>query len=160
MLKIKILAMDVDGTLTDGKIYMGNNGEVMKAFSAKDGFAIKDLLPLHGIIPVIITGRVSMIVQNRADELGIKDVFQGVQDKVEVLKKLCEKRHISLSEVAYIGDDLNDIEAMKSVGLSFCVADAADEVKKQVDVTLKHNGGDGAVRECIEYLIEKNEVSL
>ena len=87
--KIKYLVMDVDGTLTDGKIYMGANGEVMKAFNIKDGYGIHDILIPNGIRPVIITGRTSNIVEKRCYELGIKDLFQGVKNKFEVLSSLC-----------------------------------------------------------------------
>ena len=150
-MKIKMLVMDVDGTLTDGKIYMGSDGEVFKAFDVKDGYAIAHLHEV-GIIPVIITGRKSKIVENRAKELNIKEVYQGVSDKVEKLKEVAKDNGVLLEEVAYIGDDLNDLDCMSICGLSACPNDAIDEVKSNVDFKCNKNGGYGAVREFIEYI--------
>lgn len=153
MAKFKYLVMDVDGTLTDGKIYMGPNGEAMKAFNIKDGCGIHDILIPAGVRPVIITGRESSIVLNRCKELGIIDVYQGVGNK---LKVLCDLTN-DLSEVAYIGDDINDLEVMKEVkragGVIGCPADAVDKVKQISDYVVGHNGGDGAVRDFIEWMI-------
>lgn len=150
-MKIKMLVMDVDGTLTDGKIYMGSDGEVFKAFDVKDGYAIAHLHEV-GIIPVIITGRKSKIVENRAKELNIKEVYQGVSDKVEKLKEVAKDNGVLLEEVAYIGDDLNDLDCMGICGLSACPNDAIDEVIQNVNYICKHSGGNGAVREFIEYI--------
>lgn len=150
---IKYLVMDVDGTLTDGKIYMSNSGELMKAFNIKDGCGIHDILIPAGIIPVIITGRSSDIVLNRCKELGINDVFQGVGNKIENLRKVTT----DLSNVAYIGDDINDLSCMEPVksagGLIGCPADAVEKVKSIADYIAPHNGGDGAVRDFIEWII-------
>lgn len=154
-MKIKMLVMDVDGTLTDGKIYMGSDGEVFKAFDVKDGYAIAHLHEV-GIIPVIITGRKSKIVENRAKELNIKEVYQGVSDKVEKLKVVAKDNRVLLEEVAYIGDDLNDLDCMGICGLSACPNDAIDEVTSNVDFKCNKNGGYGAVREFINYIINKN----
>ena len=150
-MKIKMLVMDVDGTLTDGKIYMGSDGEVFKAFDVKDGYSIAHLHEV-GIIPVIITGRKSKIVENRAKELNIKEVYQGVSDKVEKLKEVAKDNGVLLEEVAYIGDDLNDLDCMSICGLSACPNDAIDEVTSNVDFKCNKNGGYGAVREFIEYI--------
>ena len=143
-MKIKMLVMDVDGTLTDGKIYMGSDGEVFKAFDVKDGYAIAHLHEV-GIIPVIITGRKSKIVENRAKELNIKDVYQGVSDKVEKLKVVVKDKGVLLEEVAYIGDDLNDLDCMGICGLSACPNDAIDKVILNVNYLCKYSGGNGAV---------------
>lgn len=147
--------MDVDGTLTDGKIYMGNDGEVMKAFSIKDGCGIKDILIPQGIMPVIITGRRSKILENRCAEIGIETVYQGIGDKVEMLKKVCK----DIGMVAYIGDDINDLPAMKLVkesgGVVGCPGDAVDAVKGIADYVCVRNGGDGAVREFLEWIIDR-----
>ena len=113
--KIKYLVMDVDGTLTDGKIYMGTSGEILKAFDIKDGYGIHDMLIPYGITPVIITGRSSKILENRCRELSITDLFQGIKDKIDVLKQYLCSNNSSLQEVAYIGDDLNDLPCMKLV---------------------------------------------
>ena len=152
MSKIKLLVMDVDGTLTDGKIYMGNNGEVMKAFDVKDGCGIKDILPTLGITPVIITGRVSQIVENRAKEIGITELHQGVRDKLAVLKEVAEKYDATPDEIAYIGDDINDLECIKYCGFTACPADAVEEVKKLCQFISKLQAGHGAVRDIIERL--------
>ena len=150
---IKFLIMDVDGTLTDGKIYMGQNGEVMKAFSIKDGYGIHDILIPAGIIPVIITGRKSEIVANRCKELGITEVYQGISYKLSKLQEITE----SLNDVAYIGDDINDIPCMNAVkeagGIVGCPADAVHDVKMLVDFISPHNGGDGAVRDFLEWIV-------
>ena len=151
-MKIKMLVMDVDGTLTDGKIYMGSDGEVFKAFDVKDGYAIAHLHEV-GIIPVIITGRKSKIVENRAKELNIKEVYQGVSDKVEKLKEVAKDNGVLLEEVAYIGDDLNDLDCMGICGLSACPNDAIDKVIQNVNYIWKYSGGNGAVREFIEYIL-------
>ena len=121
---IKMLVMDVDGTLTDGKIYYGNDGELFKAFD-----------------------------ECRARDLKIKEVHQGVSNKIEVLKTLIEKYSLDKSQVAYIGDDVNDIECMQYCGFSACPADAIDEVKNTVDYVCKNIGGHGAVRELIDRII-------
>lgn len=152
MKKIKMLVMDVDGTLTDGKIYIGPQGEVMKAFNVKDGYAIKQILPEMGIIPVIITGRTSAIVEYRAKELDITELYQGVTDKLAQLKKLAEKYHLTKDQIAYIGDDVNDLECIKYCGFSACPNDAVEEVKQLVDIVITAKGGDGVVRRFVNYL--------
>lgn len=144
--------MDVDGTLTDGKIYMSANGELMKAFNIKDGYAIA-LLREYGIEPVIITGRSSEIVQQRCAELNITEFHQGVDNKSYKLREICKRRQVTLSQVAYIGDDLNDLSCMKICGFSACPADAMKQVADSVNYVCRTNGGDGAVREFIDYLL-------
>ncbi len=153
MQKIKLFVMDVDGTMTDGKIYIGDTGEIMKAFNVKDGQGI-GLLHSSGIVPVILTARESKIVENRAKELGITEVHQGCKDKVKVLTCLCEKFNVTTNEIAYIGDDLGDLRAMNAVGLSFCPADSAKEILKCANIKLTNKGGEGAIREAAEILIE------
>lgn len=154
MKNIKYLVMDVDGTLTDGKIYMGNDGEIMKAFNIKDGCGIHDIAIPAGIIPIIITGRVSQILQNRCKELGITEIYQGITNKIEKLISIVS----DLSEVAYIGDDINDLPCMEAVhnagGLIGCPADAVKKVLKIADFVSCEDGGDGAVRDFIEWIVE------
>jgi len=145
--------MDVDGTLTDGKIYVGTQDEIMKAFNVKDGLGITKL-QVKGIVPVIITGRNSEIIANRAKELNITEVYQRIHDKVKKLKQVAGKYECDFNEIAYIGDDENDLECMKLCGIKGCPADAADVVKGIADFVCKRNGGNGAVREFIEYLME------
>lgn len=154
MKKLKMLVMDVDGTLTDGVIYMSGQGEVMKAFDIKDGYAIKHILPTLGIMPVIITGRRSEIVERRAKELDIFELHQGVSDKVSVLKEVADKHGIQAEEIAYIGDDLNDLLAIEFCGFTACPKDAVDSVKSNVDYVCGQSGGHGAVREFIDYIVE------
>ena len=149
--RIKMFAMDVDGTLTDGKIYIGNRGEVFKAFDVKDGLGIKKLMNA-GILPVIITGRSSEIVTYRCKELGIQFVYQGVKDKLSVLKEVAEKYAFSSEEIAYIGDDLNDIECIRYCGITGCPADSVSEVKNLVKFQCESEGGNGAVRQFCVYL--------
>ena len=151
---IKYLVMDVDGTLTDGKIYMGNSGEVMKAFSVKDGCGIHDILIPSGITPVIITGRKSDIVLNRCNEIGINEVYQGISNKIDKLFTITS----DFSSVAYIGDDINDFSCMMLVkeagGIVGCPKDAASKVTRITDFVAEYKGGDGAVRNFIEWIIE------
>ena len=146
--------MDVDGTLTDGKIYMGTSGEFCKTFNIKDGYGIHDILIPAGITPVIMTGRRSEIVLNRCKELGITEVYQDISNKTEQLQFIVE----DLSTVAYIGDDLNDYSCMLSIknagGLIGCPKDADKKIIKIVNYVAKHNGGNGAVRDFIEWIFE------
>ncbi len=153
----KYLVMDVDGTLTDGKIYMGNNGEIMKAFNIKDGCGINLLLPRFGMIPVIITSRKSKIIKNRCKEIGIDHLYQGIDDKSQKLKDFLQCRGDDFSEVAYAGDDLNDLPCMALVkekgGLVGAPLNACKEVKDIADFVASVPGGEGAVREFIEWII-------
>jgi 3-deoxy-D-manno-octulosonate 8-phosphate phosphatase (KDO 8-P phosphatase) len=156
-MKIKILVMDVDGTLTDGKIYIGSEGEILKAFNVKDGLGISKLRT-NNIIPAIITGRESEILTRRASELKITDLYQGEENKLERLKKLIERYKCNFSEVAYIGDDENDLECIRLCGFAGCPADAVDPVIKAVDFVCTKDGGQGAIREFIEYIIKNNAI--
>lgn len=151
--------MDVDGTLTDGKIYMGNCGELFKAFNVKDGCGIHDILIPAGIIPVIITGRSSGILEKRCAELEILKLYQGIKNKIEKVDELLLDTEYHYSNLAYIGDDINDLLCMakikKAGGIIGCPFDAVKEVVDIVDFISKKNGGEGAVREFIEFLMRK-----
>ena len=153
--RIRALVMEVDGTLTDGGIYIGNNGEILKKFHVRDGYAIHDLLPGMGIIPIIITGRTSEIVKYRCEELGITHVIQGSRDKVSDLKDILAGEQISLEETAFIGDDLNDLQCMQIVGMKGCPNDAASEIKEIADYVSGKMGGEGAVRDFVEWIREQ-----
>ena len=145
---IKLVLLDVDGTLTDGGIYRGNNGEELKRFNVKDGYAIVNAQKL-GIEFGIITGRKSELVEIRAKELKIKYLYQGISEKTVILEEIIKKDSLSKEEIAYMGDDLNDLLIMKQVGLSGTPKDAVDFVSKK-------NGGAGAVREFIEHILKKD----
>ena len=152
---IKLVLLDVDGTLTDGGIYRGNNGEELKRFNVKDGYAIVNAQKL-GIEFGIITGRKSELVEIRAKELKIKYLYQGISEKIVILEEIMKKDGLSKVEIAYMGDDLNDLLIMKQVGLSGTPKDAVDEVIQVADFVSKRNGGSGAVREFIEHILKKD----
>lgn len=147
--------MDVDGTLTDGHIYIGTDGEVMKAFHVQDGYGIAHILPTRGITPVIITGRSSKILEKRAAELKITHLYQGITDKLAKLKEIAAQMCVAPAEIAYIGDDLNDLECIRYCGYTACPADAVPEVLNAVDYICKRDGGRGAVREFIDCLTKQ-----
>ncbi len=151
---IKALFLDVDGTLTDGHIYMSDSGEAFKAFHSHDGYGIKNILPKTGVVPVIITGRKSKIVERRAKELRIEHIYQGVDDKAALIKELFCSLGITSNEAAYLGDDFNDFEAMQLCAFCACPNDAAEGIKAYVDYVCTKNGGKGAAREVID-LIDK-----
>lgn len=155
MSKIKLLVMDVDGTLTDGKIYMGSSGEAFKAFDIKDGYGIHEILPKAGIVPAIITGRKSDIVLNRCRELEIEELYQGYHDKTLALCHLLKKYNCSKEDIAYIGDDVLDLECMMQCGIKGCPSDAVEQVKEICDFVCNRAGGQGAVREFIEWIIKR-----
>lgn len=152
---IKYLVMDVDGSLTDGKIYMGPDGEAMKAFSVKDGYVINYILKPVDIKPIIITARNSSIVQHRCNELGIKDVHQGKLDKLLALREIVGN---GFSECAYFGDDIIDLKCMlpikKAGGIVGCPSDAVQEVRAVSDYICVNRAGEGALREFAEWLVK------
>lgn len=152
---IKYLILDVDGTLTDGKIYMGTNGEAMKAFSIKDGYVSNFILKPVGIVPIIITARNSSIVQHRCDELGITDVYQGKMDKLAAVKEIVGEENIGIC--AYFGDDILDLKCMAPIqeagGIVGCPCDAVKEIKAIADYVCVSKAGEGALREFAEWLI-------
>jgi len=147
-----MLILDVDGILTDGHIYYGNQGEELKAFNIKDGLGIK-LLQRSNISVAIITGRKSEIVARRAAELGISKVIQGREDKRDALIELCHESGIELNECAYMGDDLPDLSAICAAGLGLTVADASRAVREAADWCSQLPGGGGAVREACEFIL-------
>ena len=153
---IKLLILDVDGVLTDGRIIFGRDGELMKNFHAKDGLGIT-AAHRAGLKTAIITGRESQIVHLRSSELKIVDVYQGSMDKVEALAALLMKYKLTLAETAYIGDDLTDLSVMVQVGLSCAVANAAAEVKQHAHFVTTHQGGHGAVREVVELILKSQD---
>lgn len=149
---IKLLILDVDGVLTDGSIILDNEGNEFKVFNVRDGHGIK-MLEKTGIQVAIITGRYSKVVERRAKELGIKEVYQRCHIKSIAFDHLIEKLGLSPEEIAYAGDDIVDIPLFRRVGLSIAVSDATDETKKEAMVITENRGGKGAVREICEFLI-------
>lgn len=153
-MSIELIVLDVDGTMTDSRITYSEEGDEIKSFNVKDGLAIASWRKL-GKQVAIITGRSSKIVARRAKELHIEHFYQGIDNKKEVLESLLEKLELTMENVAAIGDDLNDLQMLKSANISFVPRDASAYVDKVATVVLDKKGGDGAVREMIEYLIIK-----
>ena len=137
---IKLLATDVDGTLTDGGMYYTTKGDVMKKFHARDGMGV-NLLKRRNIPTILITKEMNSINKKWAKNMNIKKVYEGVREKEKLVKILCNQFKVRSGEICYIGDDVNDIELMKKIGLSACPADANYIVKKESDVILKTQGG-------------------
>lgn len=156
---IKYFLMDVEGTLMDAKLYMGNEGEVCKIYNIKDGCGIYDILIPSGIVPIVITRRSSLIIEKCCNELGIQDLYQGIVDKQTVLHKLLLESDYEYKNMAYIGDDIDDISCMKIIkeagGIVGCPADAVNEVRALADFVSKKDGGNGAVREFIEWILKE-----
>ena len=153
---VKLLALDVDGVLTDGKLFYSENGQEFKTFDVKDGLGLKRLIDA-GIYIAIITSRNSIAVEKRAEELGIKQIKQGVKNKLDALIKVCRELKIEINECADMGDDLPDYEVMASVGVSLTVADAATEFIDLADWVSSRPGGRGAVREICEIILKSLE---
>jgi len=151
-----MLLMDVDGTLTDGILLVLPDGEEVKSYNVKDGLGIL-LAHLAGLKTGIITGKTSRALEKRAEKLGIDELHQGILDKKRVFDEILKKYQLQAEEVAYIGDDLGDLEVIKSVGLAAAVADAHPEVKKHCHFICRKRGGRGAVREFIEYILASQE---
>ncbi len=149
---IKLLICDVDGVLSNGKVYYSNQGEELKSFNIKDGLGIKQLLG-HEIELAIITGRQSDIVQKRATELGIQYIYQGKSDKQQAYNHLLEQLQLKPFQVAYVGDDLPDLPLMKQSGLSISVKDAYYLLLQQADWVTQAIGGNGAVREITDLIL-------
>jgi 3-deoxy-D-manno-octulosonate 8-phosphate phosphatase (KDO 8-P phosphatase) len=149
---IRLLILDVDGVLTDGRIIMDDEGKETKHFNVKDGHGIK-MLMRYGIDVVLLTGRKSKVVEHRARDLGITEVHQGIHNKVEIFSEILGKRTLESNHVAFIGDDVVDIPLLKKVGFSVAVADATEEVIKSVDYITAKKGGDGAVREVCDLIL-------
>ena len=150
--RIKLLLLDVDGVLSDGRIVVDNEGEEMKYFDARDGHGIR-LLARAGIEVGLLTGRYSRVVSHRARDLGIRMVYQKVFNKVDVYQKIKRRKRLTDQEVAYVGDDIVDLPVLRRVGLSIAVRDAWEGLKNKVDYVTEQKGGRGAVREVVEMLL-------
>jgi YrbI family 3-deoxy-D-manno-octulosonate 8-phosphate phosphatase len=151
--KIRLLLTDVDGVLTDNGVYYGENGEVLKRFSIRDGMGVERLRNLCGIDTGIMTGELSPSVSRRAEKLNISHLYLGVKDKLGRLNAIITEHRLSWEEIAFIGDDVNDLEVLQRVGLSACPADAMPAVWDTVDYQCKVQGGYGAFREFAEWII-------
>ena len=153
---IKMFLTDCDGCLTDGGMYYSENGDELKKFSTLDGLGMR-LMREKGILCGIVTGENTKLVARRAEKLHLDILKMGIKDKLAVVKELCGQYGISLQEVAYVGDDINDKELLEAVGFSASVPGAMDEVKAIVDYVTKRQGGSGAVREVIECILAGHE---
>jgi 3-deoxy-D-manno-octulosonate 8-phosphate phosphatase (KDO 8-P phosphatase) len=157
--QVKLLALDVDGVLTDGGLYYSNSGEELKKFNVKDGQGIK-LVIQAGIEVVIISASNSAATLHRSKKLGIKRAFIGIEDKLATLEQICQELNLSLAQVAYVGDDLNDLPILKSVGCPLTVADAIPENKINAVYVTELPGGQGAVREICNLLLQVHQRDL
>lgn len=150
--RIRLFLMDVDGTLTDGTILILPDGEELKSFNVRDGMGIL-MARQAGLKTGVISGKTSRVLAKRAERLKLDEVHQGIQDKKQVLEEVMRRHNLTWEEVAFIGDDLGDLEVMKRVGLAAAVADAHPLVKKSSHYICKNRGGRGAVREFIEFIL-------
>jgi YrbI family 3-deoxy-D-manno-octulosonate 8-phosphate phosphatase len=151
--RIRLFATDVDGVLTDAGMYYSESGDEWKKFNTRDGMGIK-LLQKAGLITAIVTQERTRLVARRAEKLAIPELHQGVMDKLSVIRDMAERHGISLQQIAYIGDDVNDIEALKAVGVSAAPADGLPQVLEVVDYVCQKKGGEGVVRELAELILQ------
>lgn len=154
MSKIRMLLLDIDGVMTDGRIYISDSGEEMKAFHVRDGTGIRQALDA-GVRVGFVTSRCCAAVAHRAAELGVVDVYQGATDKSVVYRELKQKYELSDDQICYVGDDLQDLELLKMAGIGCAVADAADEAKEVADLITTTPGGQGAVREVVRMILKQ-----
>lgn len=150
--KIKLVAFDVDGVLTNGEIIYSESGEELKIFNAKDGHGVV-VLNKKGLITAIITARQTPIIDKRAKDLDVTHIYQGAKNKLIALQDLMGKYNLDYSEIAYVGDDMPDICILERVGLAFCPNDAVEEVKKICHFISSKEGGRGAVREISDFIL-------
>jgi 3-deoxy-D-manno-octulosonate 8-phosphate phosphatase (KDO 8-P phosphatase) len=150
---IELVVFDVDGVFTDGRIYISNQGEETKAFNVRDGHGVRMLIH-YGVQVAVISGRNSQAVNIRMKELDVTDVLQGYIDKRTAFDELARNKGLEYSQMAFVGDDIIDVQAMQIAGLSFAVADAHEWVKSHADMVTSRNGGEGAVREVCELILD------
>ncbi len=158
LVKIRLVAFDVDGVFTDGRFYLSNAGVESKAFYTQDGFGVRQLLAT-GIDVVVISGRKSDAVEKRMSELGVTHVIQGCGDKVAALDRIIADLGITPAECAYVGDDIPDLPLLKHVGVSVAVANAVSELRQQCDISTSAAGGHGAVREVCDLVLAAQDRS-
>ena len=149
---VKILLTDVDGVLTDGGMYYNSKGDFMKKFHARDGMGVT-LLRKKGIPTIIVTKEKTVIVRKWASKMKVAEIFDGIQNKEQIIDVICKKYNVVRDQIGYIGDDVNDIELLKKVGFAATPKDGINKVQKIVDYVCKKNGGEGAFREIADLLI-------
>jgi len=154
--RIRLFATDVDGVLTDAGMYYAESGDEWKKFNTRDGMGIK-LLQRAGFITAIVTQERTKIVARRGEKLAIPEVHQGVMDKLSLIREMAGRHGLSLSQVAYIGDDINDLESLRAVGFSASPADGMPEICRTVDYVCRKKGGEGAVREVVELILDAQQ---
>lgn len=157
--RIRLFATDVDGVLTDAGMYYSESGEELKKFNTRDGMGIK-LLQKAGLITAIVTQERTKLVARRGEKLMIPEVHQGVMDKLALVREMAERHTLSMEQVAYIGDDINDLATLKAVGFSATPADGLPQVAAAVDYVCTKKGGEGAVREIIEMILQAQHKSM
>lgn len=151
--QIRLFATDVDGVLTDAGMYYSETGDELKKFNTRDGMGLK-LLQKAGLITAIVTQERTKLVARRAEKLAIPELHQGVMDKLAIIREMADRYGLSLKQVAYMGDDVNDLEALRAVGFSAAPADGMPQVHAVVDHVCEKNGGEGAVREIVEMILK------
>lgn len=151
--KIKMLCLDIDGVLTDGGMYYSETGDEFKKFNTKDGLGIKNLVKKGIKVAFISNGKNNKLIENRAKLLGVEKVYVGKDDKMNVMKKWLKETKLSWNNIAYVCDDINDLEVIKNVALSACPNDASPKIKSASHIILNKNGGDGCVREFIDHYL-------
>ena len=151
---IALFISDVDGTLTDGGMYYSSEGEIMKKFHTRDAVGLR-LLQEQNIYVALISGEDSDIVRARAKKLNIELLYCGITNKLEILNQLCRQLNLTSNQVAYVGDDINDLEIMQNVGISFAVSDAEESILSAATIQLSKPGGAGAVRQAVNMILEK-----
>ncbi len=156
--RIRLFATDVDGVLTDAGMYYSESGEELKKFNTRDGMGIK-LLQRAGVITAIVTQERTKLVAWRGEKLTIPEVHQGVMDKLSLVREMAERHGLTMDEVSYIGDDINDLATLKAVGFSATPADGLPQVARAVHYVCAKKGGEGAVREIIEMILEAQHKS-
>jgi len=156
---IRLFATDVDGVLTDAGMYYSESGDEWKKFNTRDGMGIK-LLQRAGLVTAIVTQERTKLVARRAEKLAIPELHQGIMDKLSTIRDMAARHGLSLRQVAYIGDDVNDIETLKAVGFSASPADGLPQVLQVVDYVCRKNGGEGAVREIVEMILQAQGVTV
>ena len=157
--RIRLFATDVDGVLTDAGMYYSESGEEFKKFNTRDGMGIK-LLQRAGLITALVTQERTKLVARRGEKLMIPEVHQGVMDKLALVREMAERHGLSMDQIAYIGDDINDLATLKAVGFSATPADGLLQVVAEVDYVCTKKGGEGAVREIIEMILQAQQVDM